>query len=284
MSTIWTELLGERFCVAYHDIDGVRTRCLEAGQGPPLLLLHGRGGHLESWSKNIVALSRNFRVIALDMLGHGFTEKPAIDYTIEKYAAHLRAVIRIGALDRVCIVGQSLGGWVGAWLARQEPNLVDKLVLVNTNGFREIPADVVNKIRQNSLAAVDCPTFESIHKRLQPLFFDSALITQELVNIRLKIYRQADMKHATELIVGSELEPENQKRFQLTPEVLKSIATPTLVIWSTHDPLLSWNDAKQCQQGLPNSWFHLIEDCAHWPQFEKPEEFNNVVSRFLLGN
>jgi pimeloyl-ACP methyl ester carboxylesterase len=282
MTTLWTDLLGEPFTTAYYDVEGVRTRTLEAGRGPAVLLLHGRGGHLENWSRNIVPLSRHFHVIALDMLGHGYTAKPSIDYTIGNYAAHVLAFLRARGMDRVSMVGQSLGGWVAAWLAQEQPQRIEKLVLVNTNGFCLIPAEVVGKIRQSSRAAVESPTPDSVRRRFQPLFLDPNLITEELVRIRLDIYRQAEMKNAMERIVGSELEPENQGKFELTAERLRKIAVPTLILWSSHDPLLPWQEAHRYQQTLPDSRFHLLENCAHWPQYENPQEFNRIVGEFLL--
>ena len=281
-TTLWTELLGEPFAVTYTDVDGVRTRTLEAGSGPEVLLLHGRGGHLENWSRNIVPLSRRFRVVALDMLGHGYTAKPSVEYTIGNYAAHVLAFLRARRLDRVSIIGQSLGGWVAAWLAQEEPQRIEKLVLLNTNGFCVIPPEIVEKIRQSSRAAVESPTPDSVRRRFQPLFLDASLIPEELVRIRLDIYRQAEMKDAMERIVGSELEPANQRKFELTPELLRGITASTFVMWSRHDPLLPWQEAQRYQKALPNSRFHLLEGCAHWPQYENPQEFNRVVSEFLL--
>lgn len=281
-ATLWTELLGEPFAIAYTNVDGVRTRTIEAGSGPALLLLHGRGGHLESWSRNLVPLSRRFRVVALDMLGHGYTAKPSVEYTIGNYAAHVLAFLRARRLDRVSIIGQSLGGWVAAWMALEEPQRIEKLVLVNTNGFCLIPAEIVEKIRQSSRAAVESPTPDSVRRRFQPLFLDASLITEELVRIRLDIYRQAEMKSAMDKIVGSELEPENQRRFELTPDLLRRITAPTCVLWSTHDPLLPWQEAQRYQKALPESRFRLLEGCAHWPQYENPQEFNRLVSEFLL--
>lgn len=282
MTTLWTELLGEPLAVTYTDVDGVRTRTLEAGSGPALLLLHGRGGHLENWSRNIVSLSRRFRVVALDMLGHGYTAKPSVEHTIGNYATHVLAFLRARRLDRVSVIGQSLGGWVAAWLALEDPKRIEKLVLVNTNGFCLIPAEIVEKIRQSSRVAVESPTPDSVRQRFQPLFLDASLITEELVRIRLDIYRQAEMKDAMERIVGSELEPENQRKFELTQDRLRRITVPTLVLWSTHDPLLPWQQAQSYQKALPNSQFHVLEGCAHWPQYENPREFNRIVSEFLL--
>ena len=281
MKSIWLDFLGERFSLAYYNAGGVRTRCLEAGSGPPLILLHGRSGHLENWIKNVMPLSRSCHVFAIDMLGHGFTAKPPLEYTIGDFASHLEAFIGTLGLKRVSLAGQSLGGWVAGWLAYKKPELVEKLVLVNTNGFKPILPESVSKIRQISLAAFDNLTLEGMIARLKPLVLDPSIINEEIARIRLKIYRQPEMRRVTEMVVGPELEPERQRQFELTPERLSRITAPTLVTWTTHEPLCSWEDADQIRRNLPHSSFHLLRECGHWPQFEQAEELNRVVSEFL---
>src|SRR5215210_513168 len=89
--SFWLQTLGGE--VRYYDAAGVRTRCLEAGSGPPLVLLHGTGGHAESWIRNVLPLAAQFHVYAIDMVGHGFTDKPALGYTPRDYAAHVVAFL-----------------------------------------------------------------------------------------------------------------------------------------------------------------------------------------------
>ena len=280
-STIWSDFLGEPFSLAYLNARGIRTRYLEAGSGPAVILLHGRGGHLESWIHNIIPLSRRFQVFALDMVGHGFSGKPEMEYSITAYASHAEAFVEALGLRSASFVGQSLGGWVAAWVAICRPELVEKLVLVNNNGFRPISPEVVAKIRQSSMVAIEHPTLESMQARLKPLVLNQSLITEELVRIRMGIYCQPEMKRIMSSVVGAELEPDRQKQFELTPERLRRIVAPTLVIWTEHDPLCAWTEAEAHRRNLPQSEFHVLRDCAHWPQFERAEEFNRLITEFL---
>jgi 2-hydroxy-6-oxonona-2,4-dienedioate hydrolase len=279
--TIWADFLGEPFSLAYHDAQGVRTRYVEAGEGPAVILLHGRGGHLENWIRNIIPLSRRFHVFALDMVGHGFSAKPEMKYTIARYASHIQAFMKGKGMRRASLIGQSLGGWVAGWMAHSCPELVEKLVLVNTNGFRPIPPEIVRKIREGSMAAVENVSRESMIARLRPLMLDPNMISDELVSVRMAIYRQPEMKRVMSCVMGAELEPERQKEFELTPERLHHITAPTLVTWTTHDALCSAEEADARRREIPLSEFHLLRDCAHWPQFEQAEEFNRVVTEFL---
>src|ERR1019366_7818195 len=84
---LWTDLAQGDFSLGYIDVKGIRTRCLAAGHGdgPPLILLHGSGGHLEAYQRNILEHAKHMRVWAIDMLGHGFTDKPDHDYDFDHY-------------------------------------------------------------------------------------------------------------------------------------------------------------------------------------------------------
>ncbi|HXG36281.1 MAG TPA: alpha/beta hydrolase, partial [Dehalococcoidia bacterium] len=119
------------------DIDGVRTRYYEDGAGTPLLLLHG-GEYgsmysLDSWSLNLPALAQRFHVYALDKLGQGFTDGPRNkDYTFEALLAHTLAFMQKVGFSRGCIAGHSRGGFLATCIAMEQPELVEKLIIVDS--------------------------------------------------------------------------------------------------------------------------------------------------------
>ena len=117
MSTIWTNLVGRGVKETFIDAGGLRTRMLEAGSGYPLVLLHGTGGHAEAYTRNIGPLSEHFHVIALDMAGHGYTDKPDVTYTLDVFADHVIAVLDAIDEDKMFLSGESLGGGVSCWTA-----------------------------------------------------------------------------------------------------------------------------------------------------------------------
>ena len=132
--SIWNELSGIAFKLYFVDANGIKTRVVEAGTGEPLILLHGTGGHIEAYARNIKGLSEKFRVICIDMVGHGYTEKPNRPYGIDYYSDHLLGVIQALDLSKKCYLsGESLGGWVAAWFAADHPEYVKAMVL-NTPG------------------------------------------------------------------------------------------------------------------------------------------------------
>src|SRR5580692_6878533 len=114
--SIWTDLRDVSFSQGWVDANGVRTRYLVSGDpsSPALLLLHGTGGHAEAYVRNLNAHRAFFRTYAIDLLGHGWTDKPDIPMEIPAYVEHLIAVLGALGLKRAHISGESLGGWVAA--------------------------------------------------------------------------------------------------------------------------------------------------------------------------
>lgn len=114
--SIWSDLQGVAFEQGYLDAGGIRTRYLRAGDPgkPVLVLLHGSGGHAEAYVRNLAAHADHFWTWSIDMLGHGYTDKPGHPLEVHHYVEHLMAVLRTIGVDRACISGESLGGWVAA--------------------------------------------------------------------------------------------------------------------------------------------------------------------------
>src|SRR5437588_8207286 len=103
--------------IRYYDAAGVRSRALEAGSGEAVILLHGLTGHADTWVRNVIPLSKHFRVLAIDMIGHGLTDKPQVSYAMPTFVRHVRDLMFAAGISRAHLVGQALGGWVAACLA-----------------------------------------------------------------------------------------------------------------------------------------------------------------------
>src|ERR1700734_4092838 len=119
--SIWGDLLGVDLQQRSVDAGGVRTRVLEAGDGPALVMVHGTGGHLEAYARNVRALSENFHVVLYDMIGHGYTDKPDRPYTIDVMSDHLIAVLDALGIERAHLSGESIGGGGAAWAGADPP-------------------------------------------------------------------------------------------------------------------------------------------------------------------
>ena len=138
----------------------------------------------------------------------------------------------------------------------------------------------MERIRTLSRAAVNNPSRDAVRKRLEFLMYDPATVTDELVEIRYRVYTQPEMRQAMENILCLQ-EMEARKQNLFTPEQLKRITAPTLVLWTTHDPTAPPEVGRKFCDFIPNAQFHVMEKCGHWPQFESAEEFNRLHLEFL---
>lgn len=276
--TIWSDLANIEFKLHYVNANGIRTRVLEAGTGTPLILLHGTGGHIEAYARNIPELSEHFRVICIDMLGHGYTDKPDYPYGIDAYSDHLLAVIQAMNLDRLYLSGESLGGWVAAWFSAEHPEYVISQVL-NTPGNVNSKPEVMEALKNSTLKAVLEANYENVKTRLEWLMYDKSQVTDELIQCRYDIYTKPAYQRAVHNIVYlQEVEP--RKKYIWDPSWCGKITVPTLLAWTDHDPTSSVEEAQPIRDMIPNSEFIVIENAGHWPQWEQVEAFNKVIIDF----
>lgn len=287
MSTIWNDLQGVDFRQTYYDAGGVRTRVIEAGSGRPLVFLHGTGGHAEAYLRNIAAHAQYFHVYAVDMVGHGYSSAPDIDYSMGHYVDFLRGFLDAIGATKAAVSGESLGASVASWFAIAEPSRVHKIVL-NTGILlppSEAGAVELRDLLARSRAAAGAPTREAIRKRMRWLVRDEASLTDELIEARFRIYSQpgraAVLGRIAEQSLGALLEPEGGNPWY-GRHLLTKIACPTLVLWTRYNPGQSAEEAEEGARLIPDCRMIVLENSAHWPQWEEPEEFNRVHLDFLL--
>jgi 2-hydroxy-6-oxonona-2,4-dienedioate hydrolase len=285
---MWADIAASGFELSFPVVNGARTRVLTAGRGPDLLLLHGTGGHLETYQKNITELSRHFRLIIPDMIGHGYTDRPDLDYTLDDYADHLFGLLDHFGATTAFVSGESIGGCIAAWMALRSPERVRALVL-NT-GILERPdeagleqlADL--EVRTRRLAEDLTP--EAVRRRMEWLVLDPSKMTDEMVAIRHEIYSLPGMVEDVQKILHAVLEM-NRGPYRgvdyIDASRLPEISCPTLVLWSDHNPGKPYERVAQAIASIPDVKVHVVTDAAHWPQFEQPEVVNQHMIEFLLG-
>ncbi len=276
---MWSQMVGTPLRQYYINANGIRTRILEAGEGEPLIFVHGTGGHLEAYARNISGLSENFRVIAYDMVGHGFSDKPDRPYTIDYLSDHLISVAKGLGLETFSLSGESLGGWVAAWTAAHHPEFVNKLIL-NTPGNITNKLEVMKQVKDSTVKAVMEATYENVRTRLEWLFHDKGFVTDELIAIRYKIYTQPEFKKAVHHIVCLQ-DWDIRKNFAWGPEWCGQIKSPTLLLWTDNDPTGTLEEAQLLKSWIPGSMLYVIGDAGHWPQWEKAGEFNDIHRTFI---
>ena len=283
MRSIWIDLLK-----ANHRHAGKRysTRVIDQGNGPAVIMLHGTGGHAEAFSRNFRNLSADFHLYAMDLLWHAQSEKPSFKgKTLELWVDQVIDLMDSEGIDQAHIEGESLGGWVGLYLALAHPGRVKSLVL-NTTGGVKLPEEMLHTadlgdLKARSIAAISNPTAESVRKRLEWLMASPERVTDELVDLRLAYYSDPAVQEGLRNVFNTQLDPAFRDKHELSEEQLKALRCPSLVLWTDKNPHRDVAAGQQIANRIPNSRFHVIKDAAHWPQWEKPEEHDRVVAKFF---
>jgi 2-hydroxy-6-oxonona-2,4-dienedioate hydrolase len=280
-SSVWTTIGGLPLAIDYVDVGPWRTRVLQAGAGKPLVLMHGTGGHLETYTHNLAALAQRYRVIAYDFPGHGYSTHAKADLELDAYIEHLHGLLDALKLEQVHLEGESLGGWVAVKYAARHPERVESLIL-NTPGGTMARPEVMERIRALSQEAADDPSPQRIRARLEWLMADPASVTDELVEIRRTIYSRKGFADSMRYILCLQ-NPEIRRRNLITDAELAAAAMPAIVIWTSDDPSGPASAGMDMAKKMPKAKFEVIQKAGHWPQWEQPAVFNEVVLRFLSG-
>jgi 2-hydroxy-6-oxonona-2,4-dienedioate hydrolase len=282
-TSVWDDLRKVEFSQGFVDDGTYRTRYLHAGnqEAPALLLLHGVTGHAEAYARNLAAHGEHFSTWAIDFIGHGYSSKPEHPLEIKHYVDHvLRFMDSIG-VEKASFSGESLGGWVTARLAQQNPDRVERIALNTMGGTMANPV-VMERLLALSTQAAQDPSWERVKARLEWLMADPSMVTDDLIRTRQAIFQEPDWIMACAMNMALQ-DPEIRKRNMLSDDDLRAIAAPALVIWTTKDPSGPVDEGRRISELIPNGRLAVIENAGHWPQYEQTEVFNTIHLDFLLG-
>jgi 2-hydroxy-6-oxonona-2,4-dienedioate hydrolase len=281
--SVWSDLQGVAFAQGYLDAGGVRTRYLHAGDTdkPALVLLHGSGGHAEAYVRNLEAHAEHFSTWSIDMLGHGYTDKPGHPLEVAHYVDHLLAVFDAIGAQKVYLSGESLGGWVAARAASDHPDRIERLVL-NTAGGSQADPEVMKRIITLSMAAAENPDWDTVQARIKWLMADKSKGYDDIVASRQKVYQQPGFVAAMSNIMALQ-DPDIRARNLLGPVEYGAITAPTLVLWTSDDPTADVSEGRRISEMIPGARFEVMQGCGHWPQYEDAKTFDRLHIDFLLG-
>lgn len=265
-------------------VTGRRMRCRIAGDGPPVVLLHGIGRTLEDFTALHAALARDHRVLAVDLPGHGGSAPLDDPHTLPALAAAVAGFLdAAGVTGPAHLVGNSLGGAVAMRLAADAPERIASLVLVNSAGFgREVTA-ALRLLAVRPLARLLLRPHPAIARRSErAIFHDPAYVTEERIATALAAARQP---HAARVMLElvRNLGTWRGVRPEWRAELLDAVAAldlPTLVVWGDRDLVLPAAHLAHARSRLPKAQSHLFRDTGHMPQIERAAEFEALVRRF----
>jgi 2-hydroxy-6-oxonona-2,4-dienedioate hydrolase len=282
-ASIWTALREVDFRQGFVDAEGVRTRYVEAGpvDGPVVILLHGTGGHWETFTRNLGPFSAHFRTIAFDMVGNGFSDRPNFGYEVPHYVDHVRATMDALGVQKASMAGTSLGSWVAAAFALKYPERVEKLVLMSVAGLIA-SAENMARIRTVRMAAVNDPNWETIKAMFDHLLANEADRLPDLVALRQAIYSLPNMVETMENTLVLQ-DPDIRDRNLIVEDQWRQITAPTLSIASGQDYSEYANTSRRVAELIPNCELLEMPGVKHWPHFEDADVFNAAAIKFLLG-
>jgi pimeloyl-ACP methyl ester carboxylesterase len=309
----WTEI-DWREHQRWVTVEDSPVNAIELGEGPPLVFVHGLGGSWPNWLEQLPHFARSWRVIAMDLPGFGHSPMPHKKISIKGYAETLDLLLDELGVESTALVGNSMGGFIGAELAVSFATRVEKLVLVSAAGITE------DYEREGGLSSLlerrNWPTLEQQSRRRRDRFGSSPR-GEALMNRAYKIagfysawvaahsksfatrprlrraLLSAVVRHpesispalAAEQIRGAGkpgfVDALNDLLDYRIRDCLHQIACPTLIVWGTHDYLVPLRDASTFEREIPNSRKVIFEDTGHMPQLERPERFNEELERFL---
>jgi 2-hydroxy-6-oxonona-2,4-dienedioate hydrolase len=255
----------------------------EAGQGHPVIMLHGSGAGATGWSNfkpNIGPLSARFRVIAMDAPGWGGSD-PALPADYD----HPNAVLEMmDALDieKAAIVGNSMGGMTGLTFAARYPDRISHLITMGPGAFNFMPAlfgpgDGPSEGLKLLVDGYRSPTPEMMHKLVEIMTFGNES-TAEMAAER-SANALAHPEHLANYLRG--METGGPVRTEATLEQVRSIRTPTLLIHGRDDRVVHFEMSLRLVACIPDARLVLLNQCGHWVQLEHAAEFNRLVTGFI---
>lgn len=256
---------------------------VEAGHGSPLLLIHGIGHSSTAWMRSLPALANRHRVIAVDLPGHGPGHVNGDPYDFAFFTRSVLAFCEALDLDRVDVVGSSLGGLLAMLAALERPSLFRKLVLVSPLGFTKPPVPPLDDAVLHLIGLwLSFPrTRALVRAGYAAGFFDASQVDEASVDelaSRAQSQPRLDAARRTlrEIFHYS-------KRLEKLHERLPELHHPTLVIWGKNDPVLPAKDVEIARRVLPSPRIEVFERCGHSPHIEQSEAFCALVLEFLTA-
>jgi 2-hydroxymuconate-semialdehyde hydrolase len=257
---------------------GIATNYHEHGSGPPLLLIHGSGPGVSAWANwrtVIPTLARHQRVLALDMVGFGFTERPpGIEYGMQVWLRHIEGFLDAMDVETADFIGNSFGGGIALAFAIRHPGRVRRLVLMGSAGvsFPITPG----------LEAVwgYTPSVENMRKMMEWFAYDKRLISDDLARLRYEASIRSGVQESYSSMFPA---PRQQGVDALAsdPAAIQGLPHEVLMIHGRDDRVVPLSTSLTLSQLIPRSQLHVFGQCGHWTQIEKCQEFGSLVTTFL---
>lgn len=243
----------------------------------PVVFVHGVAATLDWFADVSTRVAAARRSVAIDLIGFGKSDKPQLDDAIPFYVELLEKIFKELGVDRVTLVGHSMGGMVAALFALERPQMVDRLVLVAPAGVRPVPpehrAEILDHWSRARLTSMDEAEWRGWFAAMVHKWTDEMEDVWRLQCELAKGVRFREWAAAAESAVESVLRHPIGERF-------RDIAAPTLVVWGAEDRAVPYEHAEELAAMIPGARLATIGSCGHYPMLERPEAFAQEVTRF----
>lgn len=257
---------------------GIATNYHDQGRGKPVLLIHGSGPGVSAWANwrlSLPVLSQNFRVIAPDMAGFGFSERPAnYQYSMENWVTQAVGLLDALNITKASVVGNSFGGALALALAIRHPERVNKLVLMGSVGVPFKITEGLDRVWGYQ------PSLEAMKSLLDIFAYNRALVTDELAELRY----QASIRPGFQESFAAMFPAPRQRWVDAMASALadiRALSHHTLIIHGRDDQVIPLQNAYQLLDLIEQAELHVFGQCGHWTQIEHATAFNRLVGDFL---
>lgn len=260
------------------DVNGIRTNLHDIGSGQPVMLIHGSGPGVTAWANwrlVMPELSKHYRVLAPDMLGFGFTERPTnTQCNVDRWVNHAIGILDALDIEQCDLVGNSFGGGIALALAIRHPKRVRRLILMGSVGVPFILTPGLDAVWGYS------PSLTTMKGLLDIFAYDRNLVTDELAELRYEASIRPGFHEAF-----SSMFPAPRQRWVdalASKEAdIRAIQHETLIMHGREDLIIPLHTSQKLFEWIPKSQLHLFGQCGHWTQIEHAARFSTLVSDFL---
>lgn len=283
-------LLALSGCLAFHQgpmpsepdsatfvqVEGTRVRYLDVGQGPPVVLIHGFASSIENWVSVIPELKKHHRVLALDLRGFGWSDRPNVDYSPAAQAKLLKALLDERGVQQAAIVAHSWGSSVALAFALAYPERVSRLALYDAWVYESQLPSMFHLARARGLGEFLFGLFysERHEERMTLGFYDPELVTQEFVDAVERAFERPGTRAAA-------LEAVRGMRYAEVEGRYGEVKVPTLLLWGREDLVTPLSVGERLVRQLPNARLVSYPRCGHFPMIEAVAESNRELAAFL---
>lgn len=257
---------------------GFETNVHDVGSGAPVLLIHGSGPGVSAWANwrlAIPALAKDRRVIAPDMVGFGYTDRPAgIQYGMDTWVQQALDLLDALGLEQVDLVGNSFGGALAMALAIRAPQRVRRLVLMGSVG---VPFEITEGL--DAVWGYE-PSFEAMRRIMDYFAWSRELVSDELAELRYQASIRPGFQESF-----SAMFPAPRQRWvdaMMSREAdIRALPHETLIIHGREDKVIPLSNSLTLAEWIANAQLHVFGHCGHWTQIEHNARFNRLVGDFL---